>query len=114
MGRDNTRYEPVAGIVTTSGVVGASDQVWHFRQPEAAGGLPVYVRPCWVSNKHGTISIYVKVNEIDASDTDHHIIIAPGQTRDVSEGGQVNVNFVSVYIAATAAYTDVQVHGMKA
>lgn len=105
---------PLEAVVVTAGVVGTSPEVYDFHTGEVAGGAKQYVRPCILTNKHATINMYVKVNEANASDTDHHFLLKALSSLDVSVGGIVNVDTVSVYIAATAAFTDLQVHGWPA
>jgi hypothetical protein len=93
---------PESPPVTTAGVVGASDEVRTFTK---------YARPVFVCNSHATEALFVKVNAINASNTDFHFKILAGVSLDVSAEGLLNVDFVSLFYVATAAYTDVKVSG---
>lgn len=112
MSSTNTRSgEPLVPVITTAGVVGTSDQVRRFFIGETNGGQRTYARPCIVANAHATETLYVLVNEEDASATNYLVRIPALTHLDVSFTGLVNVEFVSLFYTATAAYTDVLVRG---
>ena len=112
MSSTNTRSgEPLVPVITTIGVVGTSDDVRRFFIGETANGQKTYVRPCIIANDHATEPLYVLVNEEGATDEDYLVRIAGGAHTDVSFDGLVNVDFVSLYYAATATYADALVRG---
>ena len=98
---------PVQPTVTTPGSPGTSDQVRTFLSPD---GRDVYTRPCFITNTDGADTLFILVNEIDASNVNYLAKLAPGQAVDISVEGQIDVNFVSLYYAS-AAYTAALVRG---
>lgn len=112
MSSTNTRSgEPITPVTTTVGVVGTSDDVRRFFIGETANGQRTYVRPCIIANAHATEPLYVLVNEEAATATNYLVRIPALTHLDVSFTGLVNVEFVSLFYAATAAYTDALVRG---
>ena len=91
---------PTTPTTTTDGTPGTSDDVREFES---------YTRPCIVTNISSEV-LYVLVNEEGASATNYAMQLAAGQAVDVSLGGHIAVQKVSLYFAA-AAYTLAQVRG---
>lgn len=107
---------PIAAVVTSAGTINSTPNVYGFFNGTTSSDPVISVRPCLVSNKNATAAnvAYVKVNQLDASGTVHHVIVPAGTTVDVSFGGRVNVQTLSVFMAAGAAsYADINVWGWK-
>ncbi len=97
----NRTGAPVAAAITTAGTPGSVTEVRTFASP---------ARPVYVTNCEGAEALFVKVNAADASATDYLVKLATGETAELSQGGIVNVQSVSLYFAA-AAYAKAKVVG---
>lgn len=93
-GRTGTPQTPTT---TTDGVVNTTAREVEFQ--DAAGGTS-YARPCVVTNTDGTNILYVLVNESGATASNFLVSLNVLQAVDVSFGGRLNVQTLSLWYAA--------------
>lgn len=99
----------VTPTITTAGTPGASDQVRTFQE----NGTQRSARPVIVTNMDLVDILYIIPNDIDCSDVNFMVKLAPGQAVDLSVEGQIGIGSVSLYYASVA-YTQAQVRGWYA
>jgi hypothetical protein len=101
MSRNAVRSQgAVTPTVTTVGVAATSDEVRTFTND---------VRPCLVVNLHATANLFVRVNTEGATATLWEFKVPALSSVDVSNGGMINVKFVSLFGAE--AYSNALVFG---
>lgn len=107
----------ITPVVTTAGTVNTTARLLTFTEDGTIAGNSIYVRPCWVSNLDADTDMYVRVNgttAAPASATVFDYIVGPRTTRDVSEGGIIQVQTLSVWVpTGVSAVTDVVASGMR-